>query len=35
VALLVPALTISLGGVVATIIASVMLAVLGINDLLH
>jgi general secretion pathway protein F len=34
-ALLVPALTICLGGLVAGIIASVMLAVLGINDLLH
>lgn len=34
-ALLVPSLTICLGGVVAGIIASVMLAVLGINDLLH
>jgi general secretion pathway protein F len=34
-ALLVPVLTICLGGLVASIIASVMLAVLGINDLLH
>lgn len=34
-ALLVPALTICLGALVAAIIASVMLAVLGINDLLH
>ncbi|MGY3149329.1 general secretion pathway protein F [Bradyrhizobium sp. USDA 3397] len=34
-ALLVPILTIGLGGLVAGIIASVMLAVLGINDLLH
>ena len=34
-ALLVPALTICLGGMVAVIMASVMLAVLGINDLLH
>jgi general secretion pathway protein F len=34
-ALLVPILTICLGGLVASIIASVMLAVLGINDLLH
>jgi general secretion pathway protein F len=33
--LLVPSLTICLGGLVAGIIASVMLAVLGINDLLH
>lgn len=35
IALLVPILTICLGGLVAGIIASVMLAVLGINDLLH
>ncbi|MBI5321170.1 type II secretion system F family protein [Bradyrhizobium sp.] len=35
VSLLVPVLTICLGGMVAAIIASVMLAVLGINDLLH
>lgn len=34
-ALLVPVLTICLGGLVAGIIASVMLAVLGVNDLLH
>lgn len=34
-ALLIPILTIGLGGLVAGIIASVMLAVLGINDLLH
>jgi general secretion pathway protein F len=33
--LLVPALTIGIGALVAGIIASVMLAVLGINDLLH
>jgi general secretion pathway protein F len=34
-ALLVPSLTIGLGALVAGIVASVMLAVLGINDLLH
>jgi general secretion pathway protein F len=35
ISLLVPVLTIGIGAVVAGIIASVMLAVLGINDLLH
>jgi general secretion pathway protein F len=34
-ALLVPGLTLLLGGVVASIIASVMLAVLGVNDLIR